>query len=77
MSMGTTSWIAIIELGALGEGVAVDKGPLRPLRPNAILGALEESIARRNREGRMWPAFLDFFGLGAWSTIRGEAAHQR
>ena len=49
----------------LGEGVvAVDKGPLRPLRPNAILGALEESIARRNREGRMWPAFLDFFWVG-------------
>jgi len=41
------------------EVVAVDKGPLRPLRLNAILGALEESIARRNREGRMWPAFLD------------------
>src|SRR5262249_27568831 len=38
----------------LGEGVvAVDKGQLKPLRPNAILGALEESIARRNREGRM------------------------
>jgi hypothetical protein len=46
----------------LGEGVvAVDKGPLRPLRPNAILGALEESIARRSREGRMWAAFLDLF----------------
>jgi hypothetical protein len=44
--------------------VAVDKGQLRPLRPNTILGALEESIARRNREGRMWPAFLDLFGLG-------------
>jgi len=28
----------------LGEGVlAVDKGPVRPLRPNTILGALEES----------------------------------
>src|SRR5262249_1115189 len=41
--------------------VAVDKGQLRPLRPNAILGALEESITRRNREGRIWPAFLDQF----------------
>src|SRR5262249_13858215 len=41
--------------------VAVDKGPLRPLRPNTILGALEESITRRNREGRIWPAFLDQF----------------
>jgi hypothetical protein len=44
----------------LGEGVvAVDKGSLRPLRPNAILVALEESIARRTREGRIWPAVLD------------------
>jgi hypothetical protein len=50
----------------LGEGVvAVDKGQLKPLRPNTILGALEESIARRNREGRMWPAFLDLFWIGA------------
>ena len=49
----------------LGDGVvAVDKGPLRPLRPNAILGALEESIAHRNREGRMWPAVLDQFWIG-------------
>lgn len=33
-----------------GEGVvAVDKGSLRPLRPNTILGALEESIARRTQ----------------------------
>ena len=49
----------------LGEGVvAVDKGQLRPLRPNAILRALEESIARRNREGRIWPAFLDQFWIG-------------
>ena len=44
-------------LQGLGEGViAVNKGELRSLRPNTILGALEESIARRNREGRMWPA---------------------
>ncbi len=44
----------------LGEGmVAVDKSSLRPLRPNTILGALEESIARRTREGRIWPAVLD------------------
>jgi hypothetical protein len=49
----------------LGEGVvAIDKGPLRPLCPNTILGALEESIARRNREGRIWPAFLDQFWIG-------------
>ena len=49
----------------LGEGViAVDKGSLRPLRPNTILGALEESIARRSREGRIWPAFLDQFWIG-------------
>jgi len=51
-------------LQGLGEGVAVDKGLLRPLRPNAILGALEESIARRNREGRIWPAVLDQFWIG-------------
>ena len=57
----------------VGKGVvAVDKGPLRPLRPNTILGALEESIARRNREGRMWPAFLDLFWI-AGSTIRRQA----
>ena len=49
----------------LGEGVvAVDKGSLRPLRPNTILGALEESIARRTREGRIWSAFLDQFWIG-------------
>ena len=40
----------------------VDKGS--PLRPNTILGALEESIARRSREGRIWPAFLDQFWIG-------------
>ena len=57
----------------LGEGVvAVDKGQLRPLRPSTILAALEESIARRNREGRMWPAFLDLFWI-AGSTIRRQA----
>ena len=45
----------------LGEGlVAVDKGQVEPLRPNTILQALEESIARRYREGR-WSAFLDQF----------------
>ena len=49
----------------LGDGmVAVDKGSLRPLRPSTILGALEEGIARRNREGRIWPAFLDQFSIG-------------
>jgi hypothetical protein len=41
-------------LHGLGEGVvAVDKGQLKPLRPNTILRALEESIARRNREGNV------------------------
>ena len=46
----------------LGEGlVAVDKGQVEPLRPNTILQALEESIARRNREGHGWSAFLDQF----------------
>jgi len=49
----------------LGEGtVAVDKGSLRPLRPNTILEALKKSIARRTREGRIWPAFLDQFWIG-------------
>ena len=39
-----------------GEGVtAVDKGQLGPLRPNTILRVLEESIARRFREGHIWP----------------------
>jgi hypothetical protein len=57
----------------LGEGVvAVDKGPLRPLRPNTILGALEESIARRNREGLIWPVFLDQFWIGR--RVDGSAA---
>ena len=62
----------------LGEGVVgADKGPLRPVRPNTILEALEESIARRNREGRIWPAFLDQFWMGGESTIRGQAAQQK
>jgi len=40
----------------LGKGVvAVDKGQLEPLRPNTILRTLEESIARRFREGHIWP----------------------
>ena len=40
----------------LGKGVvAVDKGQLEPLRPNKILRTLEESIARRFREGHIWP----------------------
>ena len=48
----------------LGEGlVAVDKGQVEPLRLNTILQALEESIARRYREGHVWSAFLDSFGL--------------
>ena len=46
----------------LGEGVVmVDKGQVEPLRLNTILQALEESIARRYREGRVWSAFLDQF----------------
>src|SRR6516164_3257517 len=62
----------------LGDGVAaVDKCPLRPLRPNAIRGALEESIARRNREGRMWPAFLDLFWIGRRVGDPPPSAHQR
>ena len=66
-------------LQGLGAGVvAVDKGQLRPMRPNTILGALQESIARRNREGRIWPAFLDQFWVGRLvETIRGQAAHRR
>ena len=62
----------------LGEGVvAVDKGQLRPLRPNTILGALEESIARRNREDRMWSAFLDLFWIGRRVDDPPPSAHQR
>ena len=62
----------------LGEGVvAVDKRQLRPLRPNTILGALEESIARRNREGRIWPAFLDLFWVGRRVDLPPPSAHQR
>jgi len=59
----------------LGAGtVAVDKGSLRPFRPNTILlAALEESIARRTREGRIWPAFLAQFldwATGRWDRCR-------
>ena len=62
----------------LGEGViAVDKGQLKPLRPNTILGALQKSIARRNREGRMWPAFLDLFWIGRRVDDPPPSAHQR
>ena len=62
----------------LGEGVlAVDKGPVRPLRPNTILGALEESIARRNREGRIWPALLDQFWIGHRVDDPRPSAHQK
>ena len=32
-----------------------------PLRPNMVLQALEESIARRYHEGHIWPAFLGQF----------------
>ena len=59
----------------LGEGVvAVDKGSLRPLRPNTILG---ESIARRTREGRIWLAFLDLFWIGRRVDDPPPSAHQR
>ena len=45
-----------------GEGVvAVDSGMVVPLRPNMILQALEESIARRYHESHIWPAFLGQF----------------
>ena len=43
--------------------VAVDKGQEEPLRPNTILRALEESIARRYYEGHVWSAFLDQFWI--------------
>jgi hypothetical protein len=47
-----------------GEGVvAVDKGQEEPLRPNTILWALEESIARRYHEGHIWPTFLAHFWI--------------
>ena len=65
-------------LQGLGEGVViVDKGQLRPLRPNTILGALEESIALRNREGRMWPAFLRPFWIGRRVDDPPPSVHQR
>jgi hypothetical protein len=61
----------------LGEGVvAVDKGQLRPLRPSTILAALEESIAHRNREGRMWSTFLDLFWIGHRVDDPPPNAHQ-
>jgi hypothetical protein len=43
------------------EVVADDKGQLEPLRPNTILRTLEKSIARRDRGGHIWPAFLEQF----------------
>ena len=62
----------------LGEGVvAGNKGQLEPLRPNTILWALEESIARRSREGRRWPAFLDLFWIGRRVDDPPPSAHQR
>jgi hypothetical protein len=53
--------------------VAVDKGSFRPLRLNTILEALEESIARRTREGRI-SAFLDQFSIGR--RLDGADANQ-
>ena len=48
----------------LGEGVvAGNKGQLEPLRPNTILWALEESIARRFREGHSWPRLPRHFWI--------------
>jgi len=51
--------------------------PVETLAPERILGALEESIARRNREGRMWPAFLDLFWIGRRVDDPPPSAHQR
>ena len=65
-------------LQGLGEGVvAINKGQLRPLRPNTILGVPEESIARRNREGRIWPALLDQFWIGHRVDDPRPSAHQK
>ena len=43
-------------LESVSRGVAVDKSHLKPLRPNTILRALEESIARRRSDGHIWPS---------------------
>ena len=62
----------------LDEGVvATDKGLLRPLRPNTILGALEESIARPVAKLVFGRPASTSFGSGTGSTNRGQAAHQR
>ena len=45
---------------SLGEGWS-PSSQVEPLRLNTILQALEESIARRYREGHIWSAFLDQF----------------
>jgi len=45
------------------QGRGVDKGQEEPLRPNTILRALEENIARRYHEVQIWPAFLDQFWI--------------
>jgi len=45
------------------QGRGVDKGQEEPLRPNTILRALEESVARRYHEVQIWPAFLDQFWI--------------
>jgi hypothetical protein len=47
--------------GPAEGAVAVYKGQVEPLRPNMILQALEQSIARRYHEGHIWPAFLGQF----------------
>ncbi len=69
--MGTTSWIAIIELGAASasrfsksrKALAKEWSPstrlVEILAPQHDSRALKESIARRTRKGRIWPAFLD------------------
>jgi hypothetical protein len=50
----------IKSIQGVGEGtVAVDKGPVEPLRPNAILRTLENGVARR--QGPIWPAFTGFW----------------
>ena len=52
----------IKSIQGLGEGlVPVDKAPAETLHPNTILQTLEESIARRYREGQIWPAFTGFW----------------
>jgi hypothetical protein len=60
----------------LGKGVvAVDKGQLEPLRPNTILRTLEESIARRFREGHNKCATLCSQSRSSWQSQRSREPH--